>query len=118
MPTTQTVTIAVAGIQGPPGSGGGSASIVNHSSTYTETSTAGTVLSLCDATSGNIIANLPAASTCSGMFYTVKKIDSSANTVTVDPNGSDTIDGGLTAVINYQYTSVTIVSNGSTWYIE
>ena|ERR1700722_9246192 len=116
--TDTVITIATPGPQGPPGSGGGSASIVNHSATYTETSTAGTVLSLCDATAGNMVANLPAASTCSGMFYTVKKVDSTANTVTVDPNGSDTIDGGLTAVINNQYTSVTIVSNGATWYIE
>lgn len=74
-------------------------------------------VALCDCTSNNITINLPAASTASGLQYHIKKIDSSANTVTVDGNGSETIDGATTQVISNQYDSMTIVSDGSNWFI-
>ena len=70
---------------------------------------------LCDCTSNAITVNLDAAN--AGMQYVIKKIDATANAVTIDANGSETIDGGLTAVINTQYESVTIVSDGSNWFI-
>lgn len=74
-------------------------------------------VALCDCTSNNITINLPAASTASGLQYHIKKIDSSSNTVTVDGNGSETIDGATTQVISSQYDSMTIVSDGSNWFI-
>jgi hypothetical protein len=70
---------------------------------------------LCDCTSNAITINLPAAS--AGQQFVIKKIDSSSNAVTIDGFGSETIDGGLTAVINTQYESVTIISDGSNWFI-
>lgn len=70
---------------------------------------------LCDATSGAITVNLGAAATYQDI--TVKKIDSSANACTVDPNSSETIDGGSTAVISVQYASISLASNGSNWFI-
>ena len=82
---------------------------------YTVT-TSDTVI-LADATSGAIVITLPTASTISGYRFFIKKIDSSANTVTLTRSGSDTIDGGTTAVISVRYTSITIVSDGSNWYI-
>ena len=72
---------------------------------------------LADATAGVIVITLPVASTASGYRFFVKKIDSSANTVTITRSGADTIDGGTTAVISVQYTSITIVSNGTNWFI-
>ena len=74
-------------------------------------------VALCDCTSNNITINLPAASTASGLQYHIKKIDASANTLTIDGNGSETIDGSLTKVISTQYNSITVVSDGSNWFI-
>jgi hypothetical protein len=47
----------------------------------------------------------------------LKKTDSSINAVTIDGNGSETIDGGLTAVINNQYECVSVMNNGTNWEI-
>lgn len=68
-----------------------------------------------DATSANRTVTLPAASGCSGRIYVVKKIDSSGNTVTIDGNASETIDGALTKVLTAQYEKTMIQSNGSSW---
>ena len=72
---------------------------------------------LADASGNVITANLPTAASASGYQFTIKKIDSSANTVTIDGNGSETIDGATTAVITMQWESVTVQSNGTAWYI-
>ncbi len=72
---------------------------------------------LCDATSGAITVNLPAAAGCSGRKYNVKKIDVSANTVTLDGNGSETIDGATTPATGTQWFNWTIQSNGTSWFI-
>ena len=70
-----------------------------------------------DATSGNKTVSLPAA-TGTGRILTIKKIDSSANTVTVAASGSETIDGANTQIISAQYVSITIQDAASgTWYI-
>lgn len=84
-------------------------------SNYTVT-TSDTVL-LADAASGNITITLPAASSSSGYRFFIKRIDNSGNTVTVQRAGSDTIDGATSQTLDLQYTSITVVSNGSNWYI-
>jgi len=71
----------------------------------------------CDASAGPIVVTLPAAASNAGRKYCVKKIDSSANSVTIDGNASDTIDGDATAVIVSQYEEVSVVSDGSNWDI-
>ena len=73
---------------------------------------------MADATDGNITVTLPAVATNKGRLLTIKKIDSSANTVTIDGSGSETIDGDTTKVISSQYDSITIISDGSAWYIQ
>ena len=60
---------------------------------------------------------LPTASGIIGRMYHIKKTDSSANTVTIDENGAETIDGGVTAILTTQYESITIITNGSEWWI-
>jgi len=70
-----------------------------------------------DATSGAITLNLPAVSSNTGKVYNIKKIDSSLNTVTIDGNSSETIDDSTTIVLNSQYDSVTIVCDGTEWWI-
>ena len=70
---------------------------------------------LVDASASPIILTLPAAEV--GVQFDIKKIDASANTVTIDGAGSDTTDDGLTAVLTDQYEAITIVSDGTDWWI-
>lgn len=72
---------------------------------------------LASASGGAITVNLPAAASHSGRRYEIKKTDSSANTVTIDGSGAETIDGAATYVLNTQYQSVTIVSDGTSWFV-
>lgn len=61
---------------------------------------------------------LPAATAdLDGLVYVVKKVDSSGNTVTIDGNGSETIDGATTKVLSAQYDTVSIVCDGSNWLV-
>jgi hypothetical protein len=86
--------------------------------TVTTSSSAGdyTVL-LVNATSGQITISLPLASTVTNKIYKIKKIDSSVNTVVIDANASETIDGDLTKEIAFQNTALQLVCNGISWYI-
>lgn len=72
---------------------------------------------LVDATSSPITITLPAASTKTNYFYRIKKIDASANAITIALNGLDTLDGETTWIIAYKDTCMDIVSNGTNWYI-
>jgi len=60
---------------------------------------------------------LPTAASAKWRKYIIKKVDATANTVTVDANGAETIDGALTYVLIAQYQSVEIQSDGTTWWI-
>ena len=70
---------------------------------------------LADASSEAITITLPSPS--NNAIVNVKKIDSSANVVTVEPNGSETIDGSSSKTIDTQYESYTFISDGTNWYI-
>ncbi len=88
----------------------------------TQTGTSYTITSsdtvvIADASSNNVTITLPAASGVTGYRYYVKRKDGSANTVTIARTGSDTIDGATSQTLNQQYTSATVVSDGSNWYI-
>lgn len=72
---------------------------------------------LADATTAPFTITLPTASSKTGRTLTFKKIDASVNTVTIDGNGTETIDGATTKIIIAQWSSVTIVSNGTSWFI-
>lgn len=72
---------------------------------------------LVDASGGARTMTLPAAAGCTGRRYNVKKVDSSANGVIIDPNGAETIDGATTKTIAVQYDSLTIESDGAGWVI-
>jgi hypothetical protein len=88
---------------------------VAKSSAYTVA--ASDVLVIADASGGAFTITLPTAVGIDGKVYRVKKIDSSSNTVTVDADGSETIDGGTTATIATQYEAITIVSDGTEWWV-
>lgn len=69
------------------------------------------------ASGGAVTANLPTAVGCAGKQFVVKKTDSSANAVTLDPNSSETVDGGSTWVLSYQNHSIVVESDGANWQI-
>ena len=88
---------------------------VSTSTALDGTATGATVL--VNASGGAVTITLPTAAVGEDRRYTIKKIDSSAFTVTIDGNGAETIDGATTAVITMQYESVTVQSDGTSWYI-
>lgn len=76
-----------------------------------------TVLFLLSASFGNSSALLPAAATCVGRIYAIKKVDATAYTVTIDPNGAELIEGAATLVLSAQWESVLIQSDGTGWHV-
>lgn len=75
-------------------------------------------LILVNAAGGNISILLPTAVAQQriGKVFTIKKTDSSGNTVTVTPNGAETIDGGNYMLVN-QFQYVSLVGDGANWHI-
>jgi hypothetical protein len=74
-------------------------------------------LVVCNATSGVVTMTLPAAAASQGRKLVAKKIDASANAVTVDGNGAETVDGAASVSITAQYDSVSVISDGTTWWV-
>jgi hypothetical protein len=99
--------------------GGGSAPSVTVSSPSTDqtlTSPSGIEEVYIYTPSTAINVNLVAAATCgSGFKYQIKNV--STNTITIDPNTTETIDGATTFALSTQYASVTLVTDGSNWFI-
>lgn len=75
-----------------------------------------------DATGGARTITLPTIASnkvsMKGMMRTFIKIDSSANTVTIDGAASETINGALTKVLGSQWATITIVCDGTNWVIQ
>ena len=74
-------------------------------------------INLVDATAGNILINLPSPPVSAGRLLYIKKIDSSSNTVTIDQNSSETIDGGTQYLLYNQYEAVTLICDGTNWHV-
>lgn len=72
---------------------------------------------LVDATSGDVTISLPTALSALGRVFNVKKIDASTNSVFIDPNGSESLDNDTDAEIKKRYTSLTVQSDGTGWWI-
>jgi len=69
-----------------------------------------------NTTSNSIGYNLPAASSVSnGKSITVKKV-TAANSVTITPNGADTIDGAASFTWSGDGRAYTITSDGANWH--
>ena len=79
------------------------------------TLTSGHDVVLVDSSSSNVTVTLPTAVGLNGKQFHIKNIDAT-NIVTVDGNGSETIDGALTHNLNL-YSSINIISNGTEWLI-
>lgn len=71
-----------------------------------------------DATSGTLTVTLVAAATAGdGFMQAIKKTDSSGNTVIIDGNASETIDGSTTLTLSNQNEVAVIISNGTSWNV-
>lgn len=95
-----------------------------------QTKTSGYVLTLtdsvilCDTSAGAFVVNLPTAASAysggntSGQQFTIKRITTDTNTVTITPAGADLIDGSATLVLTGpSLSSATFISDGSHWYL-
>jgi hypothetical protein len=69
-----------------------------------------------DPTTIAATVTLPAAAGVTGQIFVVKHNSASANTVTIDANGAETIDGATTLVLTAR-NSATVQSTGSAWVI-
>jgi hypothetical protein len=72
---------------------------------------------LANASNNSITITLPDATTCTGRWYIIKKIDNSTNEVTITPQSGQTIDGQSSITITTQNDLRRIISNGINWYI-
>ena len=87
--------------------------------TYTssQTLTTDNRVVLCDATSGAMTITLYTAAGNEGRELQIKKIDSTANFVTIDGNASETIDDVTTFDLELEDEALTLRSDGSDWVI-
>jgi hypothetical protein len=69
-----------------------------------------------DATLAPVTITLPLASD-SGRRLEIKRINTPPNKVTVDGNGVETIDSSLSVDLIARYESLTVVSDGTEWWI-
>lgn len=71
---------------------------------------------LTDATSAAFTVTLPSAVGIAGRQYTIKKVDSSANAVTIASTAGN-IDGAMTKTLTAQWQAVRVVSDGMNWFV-
>lgn len=90
--------------------GGGSVSVITKIANYTAVSEDNVIL--CD---GTLTITLPLAASVTNHEITIKNIGTGV--VTVDGNGTETIDGDLIQLLEIQYHSITLVSNGTSWFV-
>jgi len=69
-----------------------------------------------NTTGGAVTVSLPTAVGISGVVYTFKLING-ANTLTIDPHSTETIDDASNWSTTKLYEKITIISNGTNWEI-
>lgn len=105
------------GLQGVPGADamGGPIAISTKNGNYTVLTSDNVILANCAA--GGVILQLPPAASAIGQAFFFKKIDATANPMTIQADGSELIDGLNAQVTTTQWESFTVVSDGSQYYI-
>lgn len=87
--------------------------------TATTTALATDHVILCNTTSGNIVLNLPSAVGIDGFMYRIKK-SVIANTLTIDPSGTQQIitsSGSVATLLFSDNTQdITLIAQGGNWY--
>lgn len=89
--------------------------VANITTTHTETATKGTKILKADTTGGAFTITLPTA--VSNTATIVIKKTAGSGDLTIDGAGTETIDGGLTAVMKEIGSSITLISDNSNWQI-
>jgi hypothetical protein len=83
--------------------------------------TSGNETVLANAASNAITITLPSAVSFPGIIHTIKKVDSTANIVSIASVSNQTIDGtnatSSPIQIKVQYVTLSLASDGSNWYI-
>ena len=72
---------------------------------------------LCDCQLNNISVNLPTAVGNDGQVFVIKKVDATANFITVFASGAETIDGGSIHIINTTNESIHVQAYSGAWFI-
>jgi hypothetical protein len=73
-------------------------------------------LLLLDATAGNVSVTMPSAATVKGMPFALRRVDTTANTVTINRAGADTLDGATSAPLIAAGQWVLYRSDGTTLF--
>lgn len=91
--------------------------VVAVDSAYTVEADDGTVL--VDTSSTAVTVTLPTAVGQSGRIYTIKDATGNAetNNITIDGDGSETIDGAATHTLDQDWAAVTVQSDGANWLV-
>jgi hypothetical protein len=86
------------------------------SSAYTPNKSVKTIFA--DASSASFTITLPGAAIVdAGKTYTIKRTNAGANTVIVDGNGSETIDGIASLRLNQRFDYLQLQSDGTNWMV-
>ena len=105
-------TASTASWKAPSGGGGTSPSLRNVTATDTFSAASETI----NCTANTFTVNLPTAVGIQGTTYTL--VNSGTGVITLDANGTETINGSLTIDIRKQYVSRTVQSDGTNWIIK
>ena len=127
-PTTTSITAEFLGYQGDVAEGATIASgaqvspggVAYSTHTITETAIDYTVLETDEiivVTADNKTVTLPPAADVEGKIFTIKVNAAHTDGVTIAADGSETIDGAASVTSGAQYDYVTVVSDGTEWFI-
>lgn len=95
---------------------GGQITLVTKTSSYVATVSDGIIL--VSASGGAATITLPAISAvATGKAYCIKKIDTSVNIVTVDGNGTETIDGFVSRFLRNQNDYLWVYNDSAGWVV-
>jgi len=90
--------------------------VTTASTAYTPNKTDKTILA--DASLASFTVTLPAAAIVDlGKTYTIKRTNAGANTIIIDGNGSETIDGIASIRLNQRYDYLQLQSDGTNWLV-
>ena len=72
---------------------------------------------LADPSGGAFTLTLPAVSGLAGTIFIIKNSTASTNILTIDGDGSETIDDQTTYTMGTPYASITLICDGSEWWV-
>jgi hypothetical protein len=73
-------------------------------------------LVLVDTTAGSVTVTLPSAVGRRGRTFTIKKLIA-ANTLTIEGDGTETLDGAANIALTTRYAARTVQSDNANWHV-